>query len=143
METVVHLALTPDDNAKLTPLELLEDFADASLHWHYLEDESAHYADEKDVPACVLRHRREGTPPYVDFGFASTDPGHLTAIELVVLDPPSPDALLTLEARDAVVDAFLQEMHDYLRGRPGHASLRVETDRIEKDDAPPKATPRS
>ena len=49
METVVHLEVTPDADAKLTPLELLEDFADASRDWQYLEHESEHYADRKSV----------------------------------------------------------------------------------------------
>ncbi len=135
METIVHIALTPDKNAKLTPLELLEDFADASPDWHYLEDESAHYAEEKGGSACVLRHRREETPPYVDLGFASTDPGHLTDIELVILDVPDPEQSLSLEERNAVVDAFLQEMRDYLNARPSHATLRAE-----KDDVAQKKT---
>jgi hypothetical protein len=135
METIVHIALTPDETAKLTPLELLEDFADASPDWHYLEEESNHYAEVKDVPACVLRHRRDGTPPYVDFGFASADPGHLTDIELVILDAPDPEHSLELEERNAVVDAFLQEMRDYLNARPGHATLRVEKDDVPQEKA--------
>jgi hypothetical protein len=135
METIVHIALKSDSNAKLTPLELLEDFADASPDWHYLEDESTHYAEAKGVSACVLRHRREGSPPYIDFAFASTDAGPLTDIELLILDPPDPDLSLDLAERNNVINAFLQEMQEYLNARPGHATLRVEKDDIPQEQA--------
>jgi hypothetical protein len=131
METVVHIEITPDANAKLTPLELLEDFADASRDWQYLEDESMHYAQLKHRPACILRHRRSGTPRYIDFGFAATNPADANDIELVILDTPSAEETLTLEERNDVVDGFIQHVQQYLGGRPGHASLRVEKEEID------------
>lgn len=136
METVVHLAITPDEDAKLTPLELLEDFADASRGWYYLEGESKHYAAEKDVPACVLRHRRNGELSYVDLAFAATDPGNPHDIELVILDAPSPEYNLNLEERNQVVDTFIHHFREYLQGRPGHATLRVAKDDIDPSSAP-------
>lgn len=134
METVVHIELTPDSNAKLTPLELLEDFADASRDWQYLEDESVHYAEVKHRPACILRQRHSGTTRYVDFGFAAANPSDANDIELVILDTPSAQDALTLEERNEAVDGFIQHMQQYLGGRPSHASLRVE-----KDDVDPAA----
>ena len=136
METVVHIELTPDADAKLTPLELLEDFADASRDWQYLEDESVHYAEIKHRPACILRHRYTGTTRYVDFGFAAANPADANDIELIILDTPSAQDALTLKERNAVVDGFIQHMQQYLGGRPGHASLRVE-----KEDVDPAAAP--
>jgi len=136
METVVHIELTPGPNAKLTPLELLEDFADASRGWQYLEDESVHYAEVKHRPACILRHQYTGTARYVDFGFAAANPSDTNDIELIILDTPSAQDALTLEERNAVVDGFIQHMQQYLGGRPGHASLRVE-----KEDVDPGAVP--
>jgi hypothetical protein len=145
METVVHIALTPESGAHVTPLELLEDFADASLGWHYLEEESAHYAAAKDARACVLRHRRpdvegeavEGEAGalvrYVDFAFAQTDPADLNDVELVLIDAPTPEQRLDLGTRNALVDDFLQEMREYLTSRPGHASLRVATDDVDPE----------
>lgn len=136
METVVHLAIIPDENAKLTPLELLEDFADASLGWSYLEAESEHYAQEKDCPACVLRHRRDDELGHVDLAFATPDPGNSHDVELIILDVPRPEYELTLDERNDVVDAFIRHFREYLQGRPGHASLRVA-----KDDIDPSASP--
>lgn len=136
MKTIVHLAITPDANAKLTPLELLEDFADASRGWHFLEEESAHYADEKGAPACLLRHQREDAIRYVDLAFAATDPGNQNDIELVILDAPDPDHRLDLAHRNQVVDNFIQHFRTYLKGRPGHASLRVAKDDVDPSDRP-------
>lgn len=136
METVIHIEITPDPNAKLTPLELLEDFADASLGWQYLEEESNHYAQLKNRPACMLRHQRDDELRYVDFGFAATNPSDPKDIELVILDAPDPERQLDLEERNVVIDNFITHFRQYLGGRPGHASLRVE-----KDEVDPSRTP--
>lgn len=135
METIVHIEIIPDTNAKLTPLELLEDFADASPDWQYLDEESTHYAQVKNRPSCILRQRRDGTPRYVDFGFAASNPANTKDIELVILDAPSPEQALTLAERDAVINGFLQHFRQYLSGRPGHASLHVEKEDINPNKA--------
>lgn len=132
MDTIVHIAITPDANAKLTPLELLEDFADASRGWHFLEAESAHYAEEKGAPACLLRHHPEGTTFHVDFAFAATNPDNPHDLELVILDAPT--HRLDLEQRDRAVNDFIQHFRTYLQGRPGHASLQVAKDDIDPPD---------
>lgn len=134
METVVHIAITPDEQAKLIPLELLEDFADASPDWHFLEDESTHYAEVKSVPACVLRHRHADERRYVDFAFAATDPSNPNDVELVILDAPDPQQELSLEERNDVVNNFIQHFREYLTGRPGHASLRVAKDDVDPSE---------
>ncbi len=131
METVIHIAITPDPSAKLTPLELLEDFADASRDWHFLEEESDHYAEAKRVPACVLRHRYATQTRYVDFAFAATDPENPNDVELVILDAPDPDRALNLEERNDVINRFIQQFRAYLERRPGHASLRIAKDDVD------------
>lgn len=130
-ETVIDLALTPDPGAHVTPRELLEDFADATPSWHFLEDESTHYAVEKGVTACVLRHQHDGDPSYVDFAFAAMDPDDAHHLELVLLDAPPPAEPLTLDERNAVLDAFVDAVRAYLDARPGHASLRIDTDDVD------------
>lgn len=138
METVIRINITPDANAKLTPLELLEDFADSSRGWQYLEEESAHYAQLKKRPACILRHRQRDPERYVDFGFAATNPSDPKDIELIILDTPHPERRLDLAARNEVIDHFIQHFRQYLGGRPGHASLRVEKDEINPAETPVK-----
>lgn len=130
-ETVIDIALTPDADAHVTPRELLEDFADATPGWHFLEEESTHYAVEKGVTACVVRHQHAGDPSYVDFAFAAPHADDPTRLELVLLDAPPPAAPLSLAERNDVLDAFLDAARRYLDARPGHASLRVATDDVD------------
>lgn len=124
--TLIHLALTPTDAPRVTPLELLEDFADASPGWQYLGPESRHYADEKGVPACVLRHRLSDAVPFVDVAFAAVDADEWSDLELVVLDRPDAEAL-DAETRNTLVETLLRDLRTYLDERPGHAQLRTET----------------
>jgi hypothetical protein len=131
METVTYLALTPDTSAKTTPLELLEDFADATPGWHYLEEESAHYADEKGVGACVLRCQRSGQPRYADAAFAAPDSERPQDLELILIDAPDPEHRIELESRNEIVDRFIDEMRSYLSDRPGHATLEVRRESVD------------
>ncbi|PEN14201.1 hypothetical protein CRI94_03945 [Longibacter salinarum] len=126
MDTILRIALTPDATAKATPLELLEDFADATPGWHYLESESQHYAAEKGVEACVLRHQRGGQPRYVDLAFAATDPDKPYNLELVLVNAPDAENHLAPNDRQQIGRTFLTAMRNYLDARPGHATLDVE-----------------
>jgi hypothetical protein len=128
MDTILRIALTPADTAKATPLELLEDFADATPGWHYLEDESQHYASEKGADACILRRQRGGQPRYVDMAFSATDPNHPYQLELMLVDAPDAEHQLDADERQQVGRTFVTAMRDYLDDRPGHATLRIEGD---------------
>lgn len=127
MSSVIRLALHPEENAKVTPLEVLRDFADATPGWSYLEEDSRHYGEIKDIPGLVLRHRVDPST-YVDLGFvgSSTDPD---TVELAVLDRPGSDTPLSAEGRRDLLDTFLDVMRDYLSGRPDHVTLHVERER--------------
>jgi len=125
---IAQFALTPSADAKVTPLEVLADFADATRGWGYLERASRHYAEQKDRPALVLRHRREGTPPHVDVAFA-TVPGETNEVRLVILDAPDTEAPLSRQQHTLLLDTFLEALRDYLDTRPDHAQLHVERDR--------------
>jgi len=125
MNPIAHLALTPSDDAKLTPLEGLADFADATQGWVYLERASRHYAEEKDVPSLVLRHWREGTPNHVDFAFAA-DTDDAAQVHLVILDAPDGEETLSKEQRAALLETFLDTLRGYLSDRPDHVTLHVE-----------------
>jgi hypothetical protein len=128
MNPIAHLALTPSDDAKLTPVEVLADFADATQGWVYMERASRHYAEEKDVPGLVLRHWREGTPNHVDFAFAA-DPDAGDTVHLVILDAPDVDATLSKEQRAELLETYLNALRGYLNERPDHVTLHVERDR--------------
>lgn len=129
MDTLLRIALTPDANAKATPLELLEDFADATPGWHFLEDESYHYAREKEARAGVIRYQRAGEPRYVDLAFSSINTDDVSQIELVLIDAPDAEHQMDPSDRQRVGRSFLDAMETYLDGRPGHATLRVESEK--------------
>jgi hypothetical protein len=126
MSAVVRLSLRPEEHAKVTPLEVLQDFADVKSGWGYLKEDSRHYTDLKGAPGAILRHRVDSFT-YVDLGFVSTS-GEAHTLDLAVLDRPGSDTSLSSDARADLVDTFLDAMRDYLSGRPDHVSLQVERD---------------
>lgn len=127
MTAVVRLSLRPEEDAKVTPLEVLRDFGDVQSGWSYLEEDSEHYAALKDRPGVILRHRVDPST-YVDLGFVGTSRDAYT-LELAVLDRPGSDAPLSSDERADLLDAFLDAMRDYLSGRPDHVTLHTERDR--------------
>ena len=134
MDPIAHLALTPSETAKLTSLEVLADFADATQGWVYLERDSRHYADQKEVPALVLRHWREGAPNHVDLAFAA-DPDDTETVHLVILDAPDGNEALAREDRAALLETFLEALRGYLKERPDHVTLHVERDHPNSTEA--------
>jgi hypothetical protein len=127
MDPIAHLALSSDENAKLTPLEVLADFADATQGWVYMERDSRHYAEQKDAPGLVIRHWRDGPPNHVDFAFAA-DADDPDEVHLVILDAPDADEALSPEQRAELLETFLDALRDYLPERPDHVTLHVERD---------------
>lgn len=130
MDPIAHLSLTPDENAKLTPLEVLADFADATRGWVYLERASRHYAEEKGVRALVLRHWQEGAPPHVDFAFAA-DPETRDEVRLVILDTPDTEEPPSHQQHALLLETFLETLQSYLSDRPDHIQLHVDRDEMD------------
>lgn len=128
MDPIAHLALSATEGSKLTPLEILADFADATRGWVYLERASRHYADEKGRSALVLRHWRNATPSHVDFAFA-TDADDEDSVHLVILDAPDVDETLSQSERADLLETFRGALHTYLEDRSDHVRLHVERDR--------------
>jgi hypothetical protein len=122
---IAHIALAAEDGAPLTPLEVLADFADATRGWVYLERASRHYADEKERPALMLRHYREGAPPHVDLAFASM-PEHSDEVRLVILDAPDLEEPLSRQQHTLLLETFLEALRGYLSERPDHVRVQVE-----------------
>jgi hypothetical protein len=127
MSAVVRLSLRSEEDAKVTPLEMLQDFADVKTGWSYLEEDSRHYTELKGAPGAILRHRADPST-FVDLGFvgATADPG---TVDLAVLDRPGADTSLSPGERRRLIDRFLDAMREYLSERPDHVSLHTEHDR--------------
>jgi hypothetical protein len=126
MLSVLRLSLRPGEHGKVTPFEVLRDFADVKTGWSYLEEDSRHYADLKDAPGLILRHRLAPSA-YADLGFVGSSSAP-SALDLAVLDRPDAETPLSADEREALLDAFLDAMRDYLSTRPDHVTLHVERD---------------
>lgn len=125
MEPIAHLALTPVENSKLTPLEILADFADATRGWVYQERSSRHYAEQKGHPALVIRHWHDDIPVHVDFAFvAAADDSN--RVGFVILDAPEKEQPLSRTQRARLIERLLEALQDYLSRRPDHVELHVE-----------------
>lgn len=126
MSSIVRLALHSKEDSKVTPLEVLRDFADATAGWSYLEADSRHYAEVKNAPGLVIRHRADPST-FVDLGFVQTSPSSET-VQLAVLDRPSAGASLSTDDRSSLLDRFLGVMQAYLRNRTDQVTLEIEKD---------------
>jgi hypothetical protein len=133
MPTTVRLSLHADEHGKVTPFEILRDFADVKAGWSYLEEDSRHYADLKDAPGLILRHRIDPST-YVDLGFVGTS-SDTSTLDLAVLDRPDTESPLSADERAALLDTLLDAMRNYLSERPDHVTLDVERDAADSPSA--------
>lgn len=114
MKPLADIALVPHPQAHVTPLELLEDFADTMPAWCFLEDESRHYTALRGAPACVLRTRRRGLT--VDLAFAAHTAGAPLRLRLIV--PDDAHTTLDFDLRVELAHHFANTFRRYLGGRP-------------------------
>lgn len=133
MDLIIDVALAPTDDAKLTPLEILEDFADASPGWHYLEDASRHYAAEKGQAACILRHLDLDGSADVDLAFSQRPESAkgAQAVHLTIVDPKGGQRPLDLQQRDEIVEHLLEHLRAHLEQQGRHAELHIERGDVE------------
>jgi hypothetical protein len=128
MDLILDVALTSPDEAPLTPLEALRDFAYASPGWHYLEDASRHYAEEKGRDACILRHHVLGGSTDVDLAFARrpASPRGDAALHLTVIEPEGAERPFDAEERDEIARHFVEHLRAHLDRQGRHAEVHVE-----------------
>lgn len=121
MKPIVDIALVPHPSACVTPLELLEDFADSMPAWCFLEDDSRFYMALRGGPACVLRTRRRGVS--ADLVFAAPSPEGSLRLRLIASD----DARTTLDRdlRAELAHHFTASFRRYLAERHHLAELQI------------------
>ena len=56
MNAIVDVRVATNENSTITAMELLEEFADSTPSWSYLEDDTRYYSESRGCPACVLSH---------------------------------------------------------------------------------------
>ena len=134
MKTIIDIQIAPTERAVVTPCELLEDFADSTPAWQFLEEESSFYALLKGVPACILRYACSAPHHFYDFAFSSSEAREDSVMRLVLVDAER-SAGLTFEQRCGVVSQLAGALRAYFDRRDLHASVRV----VEEDMTPTAA----
>lgn len=112
----MYLQLAPATPISVTPLELLEDFADSHREWSFLEDDSTHYSRVRGLPGCVLRYCDTSGCDDVELAFATVDPHGASAVRLLVIDAGTSQHMEDAE-HHAIVDRFLSAFRHYMNGR--------------------------
>jgi hypothetical protein len=125
MKTIVDIRIAPAEAAAVTPCELLEDFADSTPAWHFLEEESAYYSALKGVPSCVLRHMLSQPYRTVDFAFSGCSGDAPGALRLVLIDAEHPSAGFGPEQRHEVLGRFVETFRTYMSRQHRHALVEV------------------
>ena len=132
-KTLVDVEIAPAEQVHVTPQELLEDFADVSPAWHFMDDESRHYADVKDAAGCVLRHVTPQHDHDVDYAFSADAAEARQVMHLRVVTPTPAGQQLAMEDRSSYIEQFLNDFYRYLENRPQLVSVRA----VEKDLSDP------
>lgn len=125
MDPIADLAIKPHQQAPVTPLELLKDFADTSSEWHVLENVSSCYANVKNAPAVVMRHRTFPKLEETDLGFVATEPAEKTTFRLAVVAPASVEENLTARDQQETIHDFAESFQGYLSERAVETHLDV------------------
>ena len=109
---MLTIRITSSDNSLLTPHELLEDFADSSPGWQYLNEVSSHFSAARGKESCILRSWKTEVPGSVDVVFSGVDD---ETLELTIV---AQDDLLTSDSRSNIVQDFADEFDRYLESCP-------------------------
>lgn len=129
MKTIVDIRIATHSGSTITPIELLEEFADSTPTWSFLEDDSVHYRATRGRPACVLSHISYEPFGTVDYAFASVEDREDGQARLVLIDGARQSNEATLAERDRLVRDFLTAFQSY--AETIHAPVEVRTS--EKD----------
>lgn len=114
---MLTIRITSADQGLLTPHELLEDFADSTAGWQYLNEVSANYSDVRGAESCVLRNWNSGVPGSVDIAFSGARP---KTLELTIV---AKNDLIQDDARSSIVENFADEFDRYLKSRPARTNI--------------------
>lgn len=114
MMEIVDVEIVPGLRPHVTPLELLEDFADVSRDWLYLEDDSRHYSSARGGRGCVLRACSGAQDEVVDYAFADVSTADTEAFRLLLICPADTYEAVEEGQRALHVDHFLRAFSGYL-----------------------------
>lgn len=115
---IVEVEIAPSSPVHVTPLEVLEDFADSVPGWQYLEDDSELYAAVRGRPACVLRAAESGATSAMDFAFLDASGDEGLKLRLSVICPAESAEVASGEARMDGMRRFLSAFNRYAQTHP-------------------------
>lgn len=130
---IVDVEIESESSAHVTPLELIEDFADVTSNWHFLEEDSRLYAAIRGREACVIRAWNDQRAGSIDFAFADCSDERSLLLRIVILCPPfardsapSTDAGETAPSIDqcTCLQLFLNAFGRYLQERGAPVNVR-------------------
>lgn len=113
MTAFVDLEIAPRSGSSTTLLELLEEFADSTPTWSFLEEDSLHYSATRGTPGCVLAHIRYDSHEIVDYAFAGTRDQATGATRLVLIETDETDPEDSPDVRDQLVRDFVDAFSGY------------------------------
>ena len=117
MNAVIRIEIAPGPAQRVTPSEILEDFADVMPAWYFEEEDSLLYGSTRGTEAVVLQ-TLDAEHGLVDFAFASDEAGPGSSLALrLVLQHTSHDPLQD-SGRRRLTDRLLTDISTYLRQRP-------------------------
>ncbi len=124
MTTIADIRIATHENSTITPLELLEAFADSTPTWSFLEEDTRLYEASRGRPACILTHVLYDPFNTVDYAFAAVEDREDGSTRLVVISPEQQHELSTAE-QDRLVRDFLTAFRSYAEAV--HAPVNILT----------------
>ncbi|ARA94830.1 MAG: hypothetical protein D6685_00955 [Bacteroidetes bacterium] len=126
------IEIAPAGALHILPMEVLEDFADVSPTWFYLDEDSFYYEAESGRPSCVLRHAAFDDHPAADFVFTARYPDPFSPARLSLVHPVDTDLSFDPLERVALVSQFLADFHRYVDRVGAPIELHI-TERVLED----------
>lgn len=113
MTAIIDLEITPRAPSSTTLFELLEEFADSTPTWSFLEDDSLHYSATRGGPGCVLAHVRYDSREIIDYAFAGTADRASGSTRLVLIETDEAHPITSNDHRDSLIQDFVDAFSSY------------------------------
>ncbi|MEM1126947.1 MAG: hypothetical protein AAGI71_09875 [Bacteroidota bacterium] len=93
----------------------MEDFADVSASWVFLEEDTTHFMAMHEAPSCIVRHRSVLGLDETDFVFRARNAAQPRVLELTLLVTAHEDTTLSEDTHRYLLGRFLDDLATYLR----------------------------
>lgn len=129
MIAITDVCIATGQGSTITAMELLEEFADSTPTWSFLEDDTRYYSETRGCPACVLSHIHYHPFATIDYAFAAAEQRDDGQVHLVLVEANPGDEALALEERDQLVKEFVSAFKGYAAS--GNVPVRVTASEVD------------